>query len=104
MAKKNQTRPFAYQIAELDADVKELKVDIHSLQIQIDTLAKSTTKIPQMWETSFFEFRSELFNKIDKDYLKPIMDLRDENAAHQFRLEEHERKISKLEKIEFTSA
>lgn len=39
-------------------DVKILKTDIRDMQKQI-------SKIPLVWEKSFFEFRSELFNKID---------------------------------------
>ena len=42
--------------------------------------------------------------KLDTSYLKPIKDLQEEDSAQQFRLEEHEKRIAKLEKPTFASA
>ena len=49
-------------------------------------------------EQVFFDWKSDLFTKIDTDCLKPIRDLQEEDSAQQFRLENHEKRIAKLEK------
>ena len=55
-------------------------------------------------EQKLFQWKSDLFTKIDTSYLKPIKDLQEEDSAQQFRLEEHEKRIAKLEKPTFASA
>jgi len=49
-------------------------------------------------DDKFVAWKNELFTKIDNSYAKPIKDLQDEDAAAEFRLEDHEDRISKLEK------
>ncbi|KKU29006.1 MAG: hypothetical protein UX80_C0025G0004 [Candidatus Amesbacteria bacterium GW2011_GWA2_47_11b] len=49
----------------LQDDVKILKADIRDTQSTIKSLSKQLSAIPELWEKSFFEFRSKLFNKID---------------------------------------
>ncbi len=57
LSQNDQFKLLREELRELK-DVKILKTDIRGIQKQLSA-------IPQIWEKSFFEFRSDLFNKID---------------------------------------
>src|SRR3989338_4469061 len=93
----------------LQSGIEELQITLKSLVRQINdrfnkvdnTFSKLEIRMDKRFneqDDKFVAWKNELFTKIDNSYAKPIKDLQDEDAAAEFKLEDHEDRISKLEK------
>src|SRR3989344_1560226 len=87
------------RLKALSTDISEIKTDTSHLRSRIDILTKEFNDL----DNKLFQWKSELFNKIDEGYISRWKDQTEEHAAIQFRLNEHQEDIDKIKtKISIT--
>lgn len=79
------------------------KTSSNDFQVETRISFKDLNKRFDDLDQRLFEWKSELFSKIDTSYIKPIKDLQDESGAQGLRLEAHQRDIDKLKVAVYSS-
>ena len=103
LSPEDQIKALRAEIKELSSDViyvkfhsRDIETRIKSIQTEISDLSKSIDKRYSDLDQTLFEWKSELFNKIDEGYVTRWKDQTLEHAAIQTRLEEHQENLDKF--------
>ena len=91
-------------VRQMNRNFKRVDRSFEEVYQELKLFRNETNKRFDKQEKLFFDWKSDLFNKIDKGYAKPIKDLQEEDDAQLLRLESHEKRIAKLEKPVFASS
>lgn len=89
---KQEMRYKKWDVGTLDDRIKSLETDVSDLSREVKSLKSEFGVLNQ----TLFDWKSELFNKIDEGYTTRWHDQTLEHAAIQSRLEEHQENIDQI--------
>lgn len=99
-----QTRSTGMTVDLIEHKLKAVATDINDLQKNVGGIkfeVKSLNKRFDKLEIKLFEWKSELFSKIDQGCITRWKNQTEEHAAIEFRLEGHQKEIDKIKSVVF---